>query len=517
MRARVCCVCVSPRLLQALLAEYLGTMLLVLTISLSSQVPEGYIAIGFTLGALIYSLDHISGAHFNPAVTFGALLNRKISIVDAILTVGVQVLGGFSGGLLALAISTSSNIKPFTPAGDAPWGSLGSAFAVEFLYTFALCLVMQNAAMEKNGREPNSYFGLAVSFTVMAGAKAVGPISGGCFNPAVGTGLDVASLVQSNGSLQFLWVYWVAPLLGAAAASGTKMYMNLPSHQEAEGLPLVVPLTEFLGTFFLVLTIALTGDGLAVGAILIAMVYMVRALRLGGDSVFSPPDSLPSLSAVRPLCFPTTPSPQGDHVCGADYNPAITFGVALRMGVPLREYWKVLLTFAAQFAGAFGAAGIAYFVSGDVNYPSDDGVHGVVGAFVFEMIWTALLVYVVCAVMTPTQGEEEAAAEERRGHSRSFQGLAIGFVVTGGIYCGTKTGGGSGGVFNPAAGAAVMTLNAAVLGGSLSSMWVYFAGPFAGGIIGAGVFTLLHYHSDPLMGGFQDLGQEEAFEPSFYG
>ena len=271
----VCCVCVraSP-VPQSLLAEFLGTMILVMTISLSSQVPEGYIAVGFTLGALIYGMNHVSGAHFNPAVTFGALLNRKISILDSILLVISQLLGGFCGGMLALVISTAANVKPFTPTNNsAPWGIIGSAFAVEFLYTFALCLVMQNAAMEKNSREPNSYFGLAVSFTVMAGAKAVGPISGGCFNPAVGTGLDIASLVQSNGSLQYIWIYWAAPLLGAAAASGTKMYMNLPSHQEVEGLPLVVPLTEFIGTFFLVLTVALTGDGLAVGAILLAMVY----------------------------------------------------------------------------------------------------------------------------------------------------------------------------------------------------------------------------------------------------
>ena len=203
-------------------------------------------------------------------------------------------------------------------------------------------------------------------------------------------------------------------------------------------------------------------------------------------------------------------------MCGADYNPAVTLGVALRMGVPLREYWKVLLTFAAQFAGAFAAAFIAYEVSGGVNYPSDDGVHGVIGAFVFEMIWTALLVYVVCAVMTPTQGEEETLAEERKGHSRSFQGLAIGFVVTGGIYCGTKTGGASGGVFNPAVGAAIMTLNWAALGKSATSMWVYFAGPFAGSIIGAGIFTLLHYHADPIMGG-DGYGGFQELEPSFYG
>ena len=470
--------------LQALLCEFLGTFMFVLTISLSQPADTTpkppnmvYIAAGCTLCALIFSFNHLSGAHFNPAVTLGAFLNRRISLLDAVLYILVQVLGGTCGALLALAIASRDNIKPFVPATGAPIGQIGSAMVVEFLYTYALCLVMQNAAMEKNAREPNSYFGLAISFTVLAGVKAVGPLSGGCFNPAVGTGLDIASLAN-NGSLTDMWVYWLAPCLGAVAASGTKIYMNLPYHAESTGLPLVVPLTEFIGTFFLVLTAALTGDGLAVGSMLMAMVYM------------------------------------GDHVCGADFNPAVSLGVALRMGVPLREYWKVILTVMSQFAGAMAAAVVAYEVSGDIQLPAQSGVHGLVGAVVFEAIWTSLLVYVVCAVMTPTQGEEEAAMDERRGHSRSFQGLAIGFVVVGGIYCGTKTGGGSGGVFNPALGSAIFAMKAALQGYDASGIWVYFAGPFAGSVIGAGIFSLLHYNVDG-RGAGDGTGYDEL-EPSYY-
>jgi glycerol uptake facilitator-like aquaporin len=192
--------------------------------------------------------------------------------------------------------------------------------------------------------------------------------------------------------MRHLWIYGLAPAIGAVLATVVKVYMNLPSHQEAEGLPLVVPLTEAIGTFFITLTASLTGEGLATGAMLLAMVYM------------------------------------GDHVCGADYNPAVTMGVALRMSVPLREYWKVVVTMLAQFAGAFLAALTAYGVTSTLQYPAGDTASGVLGAFAFEAVWTTLLVYTVCAVMTPTHGEEEAA-EERRGHSRSFQGLAIGFVL----------------------------------------------------------------------------------------
>jgi len=457
----------SPSL-QALLAEFIGTMFLTLTIILSS-VPAGsvsaggptaaFVAVGCVLGAMIYAFDHISGAHFNPAVTLGAAINKRIDVFAAIMYVFVQTAGGIVGGLLAIAIAGPANVT-LTP----DWADIkvGPAFAVEAIFTFALVLVMQNAALEKNSREPNSYFGLAVSFTVLAGANAVNSISGGCFNPAVGTGLQMASLATGNGSMVNVWIYWLAPAVGAVLATVVKIYMNLPSHQEAEGLPLVVPLTEAIGTYFLVLTAALTGEGLAVGAMLLAMVYM------------------------------------GDHVCGADYNPAVTLGVALRMSVPWREYWKVLVTLLAQFVGGFVAALTAQGVSGNPQYPAGDATHGVFGAFVFEALWTALLVYVVCAVMTPTHGEEDTS-EERKGHSRSYQGLAIGFVLAAGIYCGTRYGGGSGGVFNPALGSAIVGVDAIFNGKSAQAMWVYFAGPFLGSLLGAGAFTLLHFHRDPII------------------
>ena len=430
-----------------------------------------FAAVGLVLGSLIYSFDHVSGAHFNPAVTLGALLNKKVSLGTAALYVLVQTAGGVAGALAAVAVAgTSVTIAP-----DWSTVKVGPAFAVEALFTFALVLVMQNAAMEKHAREPNSYFGLAIAFTVLAAAQAVNSISGGCFNPAVGTGLQVAALLTQGGSMVNIWIYWLAPAAGAVLATVVKVYMNLPAHQEAEGLPLVVPLTEALGTFFITLTASLTGEGLATGAMVLAMVYM------------------------------------GDHVCGADYNPAVTMGVALRMSVPLREYWKVLVTMLAQFGGAFLAALAAEGV-GTLQFPAGDaaGAGAPWGAVVFEALWTALLVYVVCAVMTPTHGEEDAN-EERKGHSRSFQGLAIGFTVAAGIYCGGKSAGGSGGVFNPALGAAITAIDAIFNGKPVTNIWVYFAGPFLGSVLGAAAFTALHYHRDPIILDYQ-LVAETTFD-----
>ena len=454
------------RKVQALLAEFVGTFFLVLTIVLSgarSKTPlageHAPTSIGLTLAAMIYAFNHVSGAQFNPAVTLATVLTRRMRVSTALLYVLAQCLGGIAGALVGFAISGPANVEAFEPS------SVGAAFSVEALYTFALVLVQQNAAAEKNAREPNSYFGLAISFTVLAGAGAVGPISGGCFNPAVGMALDFASLLANGGSLSFIWLYWSAPLLGAALAALTKTYMNLGSHQESTWLPTVVPLTEFMGTFFLVLTASLTSDGLAFGAMLLAMIYM------------------------------------GDHVCGADYNPAVTIGVALRMAVPLREYPKVLVTVAAQFAGGLLAALVAFGLVGTVSYPNPGGAtNGVVGALAFEALWTGLLVYVVCAVMTPTQSENDPeVGEERKGHSRSFQGLSIGFLLAGGIYAAGPKGGGSGGVFNPALGTGIAVVDYAFNRINPDYLWVYFAGPLIGAVWGSGLFVLLHSHKDPSM------------------
>jgi len=416
-----------------------------------------------TLCALIYAFDHVSGAQLNPAVSLGLVLSGQLRAGTALLYVAAQTLGGMSGGLLAYAIASPLDDRPFVPARGT-----GPSWAAEFLYAFALILVQQNAGAEKNAREPNSYFGIAVAFTVLAGAAATFDVSGGCFNPAVGTGVDFAAILTSDAAgLSNVWIYWTAPCAGAALASAVKYFQNLPSHASNEGLPSVVPLTEALGTFFIVLTASLTNQPLAIGGMVLAMVYM------------------------------------GDHVCGADYNPAVTLGVAVRMGVPVREWWKVGVTVAAQFAGALAAAFAAYGIAGSVSLPngSVESIRGLSGAVVFEGLWTALLVYVVCAVMTPTHGDDDPAApEERRGHSRSYQGLAIGFVIAGGIYAAGPLGGGSGGVFNPALGTAIVVVRVASGDAkALEQLWVFWLGPCVGAVAGAGLFSLLHHHVDPVV------------------
>jgi glycerol uptake facilitator-like aquaporin len=173
------------------------------------------------------------------------------------------------------------------------------------------------------------------------------------------------------------------------------------------------------------------------------------------------------------------------------------------------------VTILAQFAGGLLGAFTAYGVAGGVKYPNPDGTHGVGGAVMFEALWTSLLVYIVCAVMTPTHAEDDPdTVEERKGHARSFQGLSIGFVVAGGIYCAGKYGGGSGGVFNPAVGTGIAVPNYALGGISPQPLWIYWVAPFVGSGVGSSLFTLLHSHKDPSP--FVDFGPGDDMGDSGY-
>lgn len=229
-----------------------------------------YIAYGLTLTALAYAFEHISGAQFNPAITIGSIITKKMRPVIGLLYIIVQTMGGIAGALTAYAMMTAPTERPFVPIRGKV-----ALFAVEFLFTFALVLVQQNVATEKNAREPNSYYGMAIAFAALVGNWSSGNISRGFVNPAIGTGLGFASLLSKNGvGIGYVWMYWVACSVAAVLASIVQLYQNLPSHLEAVNLPAVVPITEFIGTFFVVLTACLTGDAFAVGSMLMVMVYM---------------------------------------------------------------------------------------------------------------------------------------------------------------------------------------------------------------------------------------------------
>ena len=196
--------------------ELVGTFFLVFTIGLTAMngTPMAPIAIGSVLMAMVYMGGHISGAHYNPAVSVAILIRGKMEIRDLVPYVLSQISGAILASLAVMLIVGDT----FAPA-PAPEAGLVVVLLAEALFTFALSLVVLNVATD-DATADNSFYGLAIGFTVMAGTFAVGGILGGVFNPAVGSGSILADALMGDGAFDQLWIYWVGPLLGAVAAAG---------------------------------------------------------------------------------------------------------------------------------------------------------------------------------------------------------------------------------------------------------------------------------------------------------
>jgi aquaporin Z len=198
-----------------LVTELVGTFIFLSTIALSGAAGTlAPIAIGSALMVMVYMGGHVSGGHYNPAVSFGAFLRGAIDAVALVTYWVAQLVGGILAFVFGYLVSgTTPGIHP------GPHVYAVSALAVETLFTLALVLVVLNVATTK-ATEGNSYFGLAIGFTILIGAFTGGPISGGAFNPAVGVGATVGAALFHGGSWGNLWIYLVGPLLGSAIAAG---------------------------------------------------------------------------------------------------------------------------------------------------------------------------------------------------------------------------------------------------------------------------------------------------------
>ncbi len=192
--------------------EAIGAFFLTFVVAVSVLSGSVFtpLAAGAALMVMIYAGGHISGGHYNPAVTMGALVRGRIGIVDAVPYWIAQVVGGVVAGVIARAVVNPATVKTLTLSGHAE----AAAAVVELLVTFALCYVMLNVATSKD-QPGNGFFGLAIGFTVTAGAFAVGGISGGVFNPAVALGGATAGIFAWST----IWIY-VLVELGAGVAAG---------------------------------------------------------------------------------------------------------------------------------------------------------------------------------------------------------------------------------------------------------------------------------------------------------
>ncbi|MBX9636112.1 MAG: aquaporin, partial [Nitrosomonas sp.] len=151
------------------IVECIGTFFLVLTIGLTvipgSAGVIAPLAIGSVLMVLVYAGGHISGAHYNPAVTLAVLIRGKCTMADVPVYLTAQILGAVAGALTAQFLVGSG-----TAAGTI---DVTKSLIAEFLFTFALAYVVLNVATAK-GTSGNSFYGLAIGFVVMAGAFSVG-------------------------------------------------------------------------------------------------------------------------------------------------------------------------------------------------------------------------------------------------------------------------------------------------------------------------------------------------------
>ena len=200
------------------IVEFIGTFFLVLTIGCAVVIGGAGViaplAIGSALMVMIYAGGHISGGHYNPAVTLGVYLRGALPAKDIVPYWISQVLGSVGGALALNYLKGAAQAKPMVL-------NVGPALLAEFLFTFALVYVVLNVATVK-ATSGNSYYGLAIGFTVMTGAFAVGSVSSAAFNPAVAIGISTMGLSAWSN----IWIYLLANFAGGIIAATVFKFLN---------------------------------------------------------------------------------------------------------------------------------------------------------------------------------------------------------------------------------------------------------------------------------------------------
>jgi len=395
----------------------------------------------------IYALGSVSGANFNPAVSLALALCGKLEFKELGPYMGVQLAAGLCAGLSYGALF--GKVFELQPAAGFSWWRAGLA---ELIYTWMLCFVVLNVACSKMHAGKNQFYGLAIGFVVIAGGYGAGHISGGCFNPAVAFGIDLASLGQGvplMKSVGWACLYipceFVGAILAAIAFKACRPEENTKNQPAPE--PCDYPLSsrflsEFLGTYMLVLTVGLNvlgGSPAPVWSIAASLMCMIYAL--GSCS-------------------------------GAHFNPAVTVAIAAAGREKIAKEDIMPYIVAQVFGGT--AAGFTYqaMENGKVFPLAPNAAHNPAAAWVFELFFTFLLAFVVLSVATTKEGLSE------------YFGLAIASCVTAGGYA---IGAVSGGSLNPAVSAGISI--AGLFGGhGIFHFFIYVLFEIAGGLAAAGLF-----------------------------
>jgi len=422
-------------------SEFVGTYLLVFTVGcnvISGSPVWAGTSIGCVLMVAIYALGGVSGANFNPAVSVALGLSDKLPWKDVGIYCAVQIVAGIVAALSYGALFMK--VFNLAPSPGFGWWEAGLA---EFFYTFMLCFVVLNVAASKKHAGKNQFYGLAIGGVIWAGAYGAGAISGGCFNPAVALGIDV-----SSAGLGFGWgfAYTGYELLGAAAAAGLFRVVRPEDFGGSDDYSLTTRLvSEFIGTFFLVLTVGLNvlaKSPAPVWSIAASLMCMIFALGSCSGGHFNPAVTLAVILAGRDKCKASD---------GAAY-----------MGVQILAGVCAAYTYAAMHHGKTFAL-----------QPGKGFNFGHAAAA--EIIATFTLCFVVLSVATIKSPLSE------------YFGLAIASCVTAGGYA---IGAVSGGSLNPAVSVGISSAQI-INGGLFYNCLIYSLFEFIGAAIAAGVFHVV--------------------------
>lgn len=425
------------------LAEFLGTFMLVLTVGfnvLTGSAVWAVTSIACTLMVMIYALGGVSGANFNPAVSFALGIAGKMAWPEVGGYCCIQLAAGICAGMCyELTLGDMFNLAP------TPGFEFWQAGLAEFLYTFMLCFVVLNVACSKVHAGKNQFYGLAIGFVVIAGGYGAGHISGGCFNPAVAVGIDVSSF-----DLGFGWcgMYIVAELAGAFLAA---VFFGICRPEENDATREVGKyklssrvVAEFLGTYMLVLTVGLNVLGGSKAPVLsIASALMCMIFALGSCS-------------------------------GAHFNPAVTVAI-LGAGRDKISPNDAMMYIFSQILGGVTAAFTYSAMENGKTFPLGPGKgYGWMHAGGAEIIFTFLLCFVVLSVATVNEPLTE------------YFGLAIGSCVTAGGYA---IGAVSGGSLNPAVSFGIAA-SSVMNGGKFENCLIYSLFELVGAGIAIAIFRV---------------------------
>jgi aquaporin Z len=445
-------------MMSKVIAEFTGTFLLVFTIGcnvMSHTAVWAPVSIACVLMVAIYSFGGISGANFNPAVSITLGISKSMGLSNgldwkdvAIYSV-VQIAGGLFAGLCYLGMfGAAFNLEPAKGFGIA------SAGTCELLYTFMLCFVVLNVAVAETPKgtikkTPNEYYGLAIGFVIIAGAYGAGAVSGGCFNPAVAIGIDMASAYLGLG---YCFAYWIFEIAGAVLAAIVFKLVrpNDFTDPKGDGVPGTVEklTSEFLGTYMLVLTVGLNVLGKSpAGAFSIAASLMCMIFALG-------------------------------DISGAHFNPAVTLAITVSGLCADFSGKDAVMYMLTQLAGGVAAAyTYASIYKGD-TFPLGPGAkYNWSQVAVAEIVFT----FVLCLVVL-------GAAVSEKTKTTTMFGWAIGSCVTvGGFAIGSI----SGGSLNPAVSVGIAS-SQILNGGYFYKALIYSLFEFIGAAMAAGVVVVTH-------------------------